>query len=658
MDPLDAITHAAVRAALRQLAADRTPGDSPLCRLAIVRRSLRRAGYQPTAEACGFEIGRLLTEIVEAELARLRRRAGTRVSGPPPDERAVLRADFAAGFPELEAWSALYHVYLRPDLGVDLSALAACIDDRHRRTLQRRLRHGVEALAARLRALEHDALSAARDARVRAHLPAPESSRLFGVDGLVNRLAGALIDGGGRPVVALGGAGGIGKTAIARAVAERCLLSGAFDAVVWVDAPACGPPGVIAVFRPETARPREVAAIADRVPAAGAPPAAGVRAESLGRPAGGDRRVAEPPGAAHDLAFGARASNTVRAGAYQVGDDARNGAAGSSAARRLLGFGTDADAAPWLSEDGVAAGAGSRLVVVDGVDDPALARAVVAAAHGARGATQVLLTGRVGWWRLTGVRVTQVPPLPPAPPWISCATRPPSGGSKRWPTPAPRISAHSWRRRPGTRSRSRRPSASCARTTRPVWPRRSRPPAARRPSCATGCGRRSGTVSTPERGRPCRRSLPGATRVATSRPCSARSTPGCSSPAAPAAGDSAARPSCAGSSHGAPAGPDAGRERTPPAAPRAARRRGGCVGKEGGRWMRDGGWPGSWPPPPRACDGDGTPGPGRPAAWPAPHRRAGDRRVRRRRGRQARGGPRRASQGPAPDCDGDATAAP
>ncbi|RIL11325.1 hypothetical protein DCC79_05230 [bacterium] len=348
MDPLHAITLATVRSALRQLAADRTPGDSPLCQLAIVRQSLRRSGYRPTAEACAFELGRLVAEIVEAELARLRRRATRRVAGPPGDERALLRADFAADHHELEAWSALYHVYLRPDLGVDLSALAACIDDRHRRTLQRRLRHGVESLTARLRALEHDALSAARHARVRAHLPAPEATRLFGVDGMVSRVANGLIDGGARRIVALGGPGGIGKSAVARAVAERCLLSGVFDAVAWADAASLGPRGVV--------------------------------------------EAVQGPSAGH---------GTPRPAPY-AGALAVLAADGKRVAERSVPGPPDP-------------GAGGRLVVVDGVDDAALARAAVAAAHAADGATQVLLTGRVGWWRLTGVRVVQVPPLPPGP---------------------------------------------------------------------------------------------------------------------------------------------------------------------------------------------------------------------------------------------------
>lgn len=67
-------------------------------------------------------------------------------------------------------------------------------------------------------------------------LPDKLYTELVGRDALVNQIIDALRDEGGRRMVGIDGMGGIGKTALAREVAEICLHEGDFDALVWASA--------------------------------------------------------------------------------------------------------------------------------------------------------------------------------------------------------------------------------------------------------------------------------------------------------------------------------------------------------------------------------------------------------------------------------------
>lgn len=157
--PITIETHQ-VRTTLRHLLYDREPGETSLAYLVLIQRRLLAAGFQPGPTARRLELGHLLTEIVTGELAALRRRHGLAPNPGAADPCAALRADFGLGQRELEAWSAIYHVYLRPDLDIGLQALERLLPQHHRRTLQRRLQRGVVALTASLRALEHEAVHA------------------------------------------------------------------------------------------------------------------------------------------------------------------------------------------------------------------------------------------------------------------------------------------------------------------------------------------------------------------------------------------------------------------------------------------------------------------------------------------------------------------
>lgn len=154
-DPAAGILSQEVRVFLRHLSRRRTPGGSTLGELQVVQQRLKAAGLRPTGRARLHEAGRLLSELVEHELARLRSQAYISWRTPTDGEPdARIRTDFSAGNRELEAWSAMYYLYIRPDFDLSLQTFVKLVADRNRRTIQRRLERGVEALTAELHVAE------------------------------------------------------------------------------------------------------------------------------------------------------------------------------------------------------------------------------------------------------------------------------------------------------------------------------------------------------------------------------------------------------------------------------------------------------------------------------------------------------------------------
>jgi hypothetical protein len=66
-----------------------------------------------------------------------------------------------------------------------------------------------------------------------SNLPGKSYSELVGRDDVLEEIITALRDPSGRLIVAIDGVGGIGKTALAREIAEHCILGHFFDAVIW-----------------------------------------------------------------------------------------------------------------------------------------------------------------------------------------------------------------------------------------------------------------------------------------------------------------------------------------------------------------------------------------------------------------------------------------
>ncbi len=177
-----------------------------------------------------------LAHTVFDQLSLQRRVAGLPLAPDPTPTLDTLRTELAADFgkrrAELEAWSALYYRFLAPlSLSAKELAEAAGVVDRQ---FRRRVEDGLQQLTDLMQRAELDATQATHISD--AALPMPDYARLFGVDDLVSRVALYVTAQPHTPLISIEGLGGIGKTAIARAAAQRIARHADFAEVIWISA--------------------------------------------------------------------------------------------------------------------------------------------------------------------------------------------------------------------------------------------------------------------------------------------------------------------------------------------------------------------------------------------------------------------------------------
>jgi hypothetical protein len=197
---------------------------------------LRRQGATSRIER-GIRLRELVESLVVEQLSEQRRAEGISLDEDGRtrnDLLAALRADFQPQNSELEAWSALYHRFLAP-VPIRVEHLAAAVPI-NVRNFRRRVSNGEQRLLEQLQRLELEEHHRLRHIRLSRHLPPPEYTQLFGVDSLKRELAALLRRQSGPDLVSIEGLGGIGKTALARAVAFELAENSDLEGIAWVSA--------------------------------------------------------------------------------------------------------------------------------------------------------------------------------------------------------------------------------------------------------------------------------------------------------------------------------------------------------------------------------------------------------------------------------------
>lgn len=147
-----------------------------------------------------------------------------------------IKADFSCGNPELEAWSAVYHLYLAPttfnlSVGILSEEVMAPQAEDKQKPFRRRVKTGLGRFVAVLKQSESQARQRSRE----LNLPSPEYNQLFGVENIIREITNWLKT-PNKLFVSIEGLGGWGKTAVARAVASEFLRNDPSVDIVWVSA--------------------------------------------------------------------------------------------------------------------------------------------------------------------------------------------------------------------------------------------------------------------------------------------------------------------------------------------------------------------------------------------------------------------------------------
>lgn len=197
--------------------------------------SLRRTDTPTSSAALDALIFRSLAKLIRKRLNQHRSLYGLATALPHKDSQAA-GLDFQVGNTELEAWSVLYYRYVRVDLDLSLDQLEA-ITQQDRRTLHRRQSKGIARLTHDLIRRELRARARQRKAALRAQLPLPYAPQLIGrADLMASALAWLNAPRPPRHLI-LSGAPGVGKSALALALAHRLIEEDIIQRAVWIARP-------------------------------------------------------------------------------------------------------------------------------------------------------------------------------------------------------------------------------------------------------------------------------------------------------------------------------------------------------------------------------------------------------------------------------------
>jgi hypothetical protein len=224
---LESITTTAVA---EILSAWRHGGKVPdaLLELAALQQAVSRPEERPQA------LREFVVSLLEKQLQQQRLLAGispkARLTSKKAAKTAVI-ADFQSNQKELQGWSALFFRYLSP-VNLTVAELAAAIPLSTRQFS----RHVKQGLAQLTRLIQQAEQRAQQRSRLRRFLPVPEFSQLFGVDEVVLKVVAQLTAADGPRFISIEGLGGVGKTAVAQAIAYHFAEQTIWQDILWISA--------------------------------------------------------------------------------------------------------------------------------------------------------------------------------------------------------------------------------------------------------------------------------------------------------------------------------------------------------------------------------------------------------------------------------------
>lgn len=214
-------------------------GQNPLIQFICLTQPGKSRGFVAGSVGIDNRIFCGLVQIICRRLSQHREIYGLPPVAWPKGKNGDLSAlcnDFRFANAELEAWSLLYHRYVRVDLALSMGQISQTVKQPER-TLNRRSRLGAVRLTHELVRREVQARSKQSQTLLRAKLTRQYSPYLVGRD-LELKLAFEHLSASSRPQhLILHGERGVGKTALALALTHKLIESELIQSVVWINNP-------------------------------------------------------------------------------------------------------------------------------------------------------------------------------------------------------------------------------------------------------------------------------------------------------------------------------------------------------------------------------------------------------------------------------------
>ncbi len=213
------------------------PDNQALENLRLIDFRLQNAARPAAEDIRGWMLRKILVEMILVELNRHRRYFDLDAASVNSSRVVALRQiqqDFETESAHLKGWSLLYCRYLRPELNFSTQELSHNTHS-HERTLRRYQENTITALRDKLVEAEWDVRKFHQSAYLRSLIPETINA-LIGRDAEFKSILTAFQKNIRHPV-AISGAYGTGKSALAASIADYLIRENTIDYLIWISQP-------------------------------------------------------------------------------------------------------------------------------------------------------------------------------------------------------------------------------------------------------------------------------------------------------------------------------------------------------------------------------------------------------------------------------------